>query len=231
MAGLDGSAIALINDVASLVRKSLLSAKLNDPQTTYRLLDSTRAYARERAIEAGEFEVLCALHASYFETLLGRAEVEWTRLERLQWLELYGHIIDDARAATDWAFSEHGDIGQAVRLTALILPLGFQYALIEEMRGRIEKALSRSSEASPREIIAEIRLNVALSSLGQGQKLDFSEEDPALSRAMQLADESGIAANRVGPLVKRATYELTLGNYAAGVANVDEAMAALGGLG
>ncbi len=62
-------------------------------------------------------------------------------MERQQWLEIYARMIDDVRAALDWAFSATGDVGIGVALTAVALPLGFQLSLIDELRGWVERAL------------------------------------------------------------------------------------------
>ncbi len=228
IAGLDGSGPTVIGDVGALVRKSLVTANTGEAQTTYRLLDSTRAYARDRATDAGELDTLSQRHADYFEARLSRAELDWTSVDRAEWLELHGMIIDDARAATDWAFSPNGNIGQGIRLTSLLLPLGFQFALIDEMADRITVALTRAHEASPREYVAEIRLNVAHTSLGLNRDADIPEEDPYLRQALDLARESGNPVNSVGGLMKLAIHYLNVGGYAKGLSLADEAYAAMG---
>jgi len=227
VAGMGGSALTVINDVASLVRKSLLTVNVVAAQATYRLLDSTRAYARDRAREASELGELSRLHAGYFELLLQRAEKDWTVTPRNDWMEGYGYTIDDARAATDWALGPDGDIGQGLRLTALLLPLCFQFGLIEEVSERIEATLLRVGEAEPRELVAEIRLRVSRASLGQTRGTRLDHEDPDLAEALRLADLSGNPANKVSALIKIAIHYLNVGRYGDGLRYADEASAAL----
>jgi predicted ATPase/DNA-binding winged helix-turn-helix (wHTH) protein len=223
VASLDSSQAAVVNDIASLVRKSLLTANFTEGLATYRLLDSTRAYARDKAAEAGESDVLNRYHADYFEQLLEQAELDWTQTGRTEWLSRYGYMIDDARAATDWAMSADGDVGQGIRLTALFLPLGFQFALVKEISDRIDAALARAEDAAPRELVAEIRLNVSHASLGQNQTAELGDDDPYIERALVLADMTGNPANRVSSLIKMAVHFLNVGKYDDGLRYADEA--------
>lgn len=227
VAAIDNATLAVINDVASLVRKSLLSMKVDGASASYRLLDSTRAYAHEKAGEADELATLNRRHADYFESLLERADIDWTRMSRTDWMENYGLVLDDARAATDWAWSAEGDLGQALRLTTLLLPLGYQFALVDEMDARVEQALTRAPEASPRQLLAEIRLNVAYSGLRQSRDVELENRDAALDRAIALAVESGDPALQAAPLIKYATHELTLGRYATGLDYAERASQSL----
>ena len=50
--------------------------------------------------------------------------------------------IDNLRAALDWAFSPIGDVAVGVALTVAAVPLWFQLSLINECRGRVERALA-----------------------------------------------------------------------------------------
>ena len=219
--------VAVINDVASLVRKSLLTVNVVAAQATYRLLDSTRAYARDKAREAGELGALDRLHAAYFEAVLQRAEIDWVTHGRSEWLEAYGYTIDDARAATDWALGPEGDVAQGIRLTSLLLPLCYQFASIEEVNDRTRAALVRASEAEPRELVAEIRLRVSASILGQTHGTQLPQEDPDLVEALKLAELSGNPANKVSPLIKIAIHYLNTGRYEDGLRFADDANEAI----
>lgn len=223
VAALEDGSRTVVGDIASLVRKSLLSANVAGRLATYRLLDSTRAYARDKAVEADEIDALMRLHADYFEHFLEQAELDWTQTGRTEWLERYGYVIDDARAAIDWAMGPDGDLGQGIRLTALFLPLGFQFSLMEEMGARVDAALERAPRAMPRELVAEIRLNVSHASLGQTMTSDLGEDDPYLRRALELADQTGNPVNRVSSLIKVAVHYLNVGKYDAGLQFADDA--------
>src|SRR6202011_57051 len=49
--------------IATLVAKSLVVASLRDGVAWYRLLDTTRAYAREKLLESTDFHTAAKLHA------------------------------------------------------------------------------------------------------------------------------------------------------------------------
>jgi predicted ATPase len=53
-----------------------------------------------------------------------------------------GRHIDDLRAAFDWAFSSQGDVALGVTLTTAAVPLWMHLSLLEECRGRVERALA-----------------------------------------------------------------------------------------
>src|SRR6058998_3030312 len=56
--------------VAGLVSRSLVSASASELSMQYRLLETTRAYARERLSESGELATFARRHAEYFSALL-----------------------------------------------------------------------------------------------------------------------------------------------------------------
>jgi hypothetical protein len=94
-------------------------------------------------------------------------------MSQTEWMENYGLVLDDARAAADWSWSPEGDLAQALRLTTLLLPLGYQFALVDEMDARVERAIVHAPEAVPRQLLAEIRLNIAYSGLRPNRQTEW----------------------------------------------------------
>ena len=103
-----GSANMLASDVvdgvANLAAKSLITADVSGAAVHYRLLETTRAYAREKLAELGELERAARRHAEYYLDLCEQAEGEWQTRPGAEWLADYGRQIDNVRAALDWAF-------------------------------------------------------------------------------------------------------------------------------
>ena len=91
----------VVDHVANLVSKSLVSADIASETVFYRLLDTTRAYAREKLIESGEFDRIARQHAEYFCSLFVRAEAELATSAPAEWAATYGRRLDNARAAMD----------------------------------------------------------------------------------------------------------------------------------
>src|SRR5262249_37300543 len=101
-ASVDIPAAEVVECVAHLVGKSLLSTNVAPAVVRYRLLETTRAYAREKLGESGELEKFARCHAEYHRDLFERAEAEWEIRPTAEWVAAYAHTIDDARAALDW---------------------------------------------------------------------------------------------------------------------------------
>src|SRR3989441_2776154 len=116
-ASADVPAQEVVDCVANLVAKSLLSTDVAGAIAHYRLLDTTRAYAREKLIESGELERFARRHAEYHRALFERADAEWETRPTAEWLAAYRPQIDNLRAALDWAFSPGGDATVGVELT------------------------------------------------------------------------------------------------------------------
>src|SRR6516164_3172896 len=116
-----GSADVLASDVidamANLAAKSLLAADVDGAAVHYRLLETTRAYAREKLAEHGELDQAARRHAEYYKDLCGQAEAEWQTRPTAEWLADYGRQIGNVRTALDWAFSPRGDASIGVALT------------------------------------------------------------------------------------------------------------------
>ena len=108
----------------------------------YRLLETTRAYAREKLAESGELGQVARAQAEHLRHLFERAETEWETRPTVEWLAHHGRRIDDLRAALDWSFSPQGDTSIGVALTVASVPLWLQLSLMEECRGRVERALA-----------------------------------------------------------------------------------------
>ena len=64
------------------------------------------------------------------------------RGRRLNGWPITGGEIDNLRVALDWAFSPAGDASIGVALTAAAVPLWMHLSLLEECRGRVERALA-----------------------------------------------------------------------------------------
>ncbi len=110
----DGDLAAeLENGLFNLVAKSLVAVDLDDGEARYRLLDTTRAYVREKLAGTGEGPRLGRRHASYYRDLFRQAETEWDTRPTTEWLADYAGELDNLRAALDWAFSAEGEAPSA----------------------------------------------------------------------------------------------------------------------
>jgi predicted ATPase/DNA-binding winged helix-turn-helix (wHTH) protein len=177
--------------IANLAAKSLISTDISSDVTFHRLLDTTRAYALEKPSESGETERVRALHAEYYRDLFERAETEWETRPTAEWLSDYGRQIDNLRAALDWAFSPGGDASIGVALTTAAVPLWMHLSLMEECRGRVERALAAIAAGAGRDARREMQLHAALATSLIDTRGAVSEIGEAGTKAFEIAESLG----------------------------------------
>jgi predicted ATPase/DNA-binding winged helix-turn-helix (wHTH) protein len=193
----DGALVVSAMD--SLVSKSLVAADTSDAILHLRLLDTTRAYASQKLVESSEADRIARRHAVYYRELLNRigmktlslgAEPDRTGGVTEAWLETQDRVIDEVRAALDWAYSDRGDPTLAVNLTAAAAPVWIHHLLIDECRERIEQAITLiTEEAVRRDARRELRLFSALAVAHMDSTGDASKIDGAWSRVADLVGE------------------------------------------
>jgi predicted ATPase/DNA-binding winged helix-turn-helix (wHTH) protein len=148
--------------VANLVSKSLISAETKIGRLRYRLLDTTRAYSRQKLKECNEFGEFARRHAEYYRDLFERASLECVTKNAADWLLVYGEQIDNVRAALNWAFSAEGSASTGVALTIAVVPLWLNLSLMDECLQRVKKALSRLDSDHLQAPMCEMQLYTAL---------------------------------------------------------------------
>jgi predicted ATPase len=119
-----------------------VTADVGGTLVRYRLLETTRGYAREKLAESGTLELMSRRHAEYYRDLLEGDEPGWgTTSPMAGTIDKERYCIDDVRAALDWAFSPGGEPSIGVALTVSAVPLWMEMSLIAEARERVERAL------------------------------------------------------------------------------------------
>jgi predicted ATPase/DNA-binding winged helix-turn-helix (wHTH) protein len=114
------TASALLEQIANLVAKSLVTLDGSAPTGRWRLLETTRAYALGLLAESGETEQTARRCAEFFRDLVGPAMHGSQVPPTAEDMARYGHEIDNVRAALDWSFSPVGDAAIGVDLTAVL---------------------------------------------------------------------------------------------------------------
>ncbi|HEX3576648.1 MAG TPA: hypothetical protein VHU42_18775, partial [Rhodopila sp.] len=185
------AASEVVDCVASLVTKSLLTVDASGAGMRYRLLETTRAYALEKLVQAGGFDSATRRHAEFYLDLFAAAEAEAETRPTDEWLADYGPRIDNVRAALDWAFSPSGDLSIGIALTAVSVPLWLQLSLMEECRGRVERALASLGAGSIQAQHREMRLQAALGASLMYTKGPVPGTGAAWTRALELAEALG----------------------------------------
>jgi predicted ATPase/DNA-binding winged helix-turn-helix (wHTH) protein len=178
-----------VDAIANLVVKSLVVADTDSTTAFYRLLDTTRDYALFKLEESGERDRIARTHAEHYKALLERAEASWETRPAGEWLDRHRHLLDNARAALDWAFSASGDAATGVALTIATIPLWFQLSLISECAERIDRALAAPEASRSRD--RDMRLHAARAwALMQTTGL-VPETEAAWQQVLELAEQQG----------------------------------------
>jgi predicted ATPase len=203
----------VLNGVASLMAKSLISVALRDAVTTYRLLETTRAYAREKILAGGEVQRIRRLHAE--DCCRTTSEVEATALSATlaERVTYYRRRIDDVRSALEWAYSPEGDTGVGASLTAICAPMFFRLSLLDEYRGHVERALQNSAQTPTSDLIVTRNLNLALGHLLLHVERDPAQMHAAFGRALKISNETNGAVRDSHALVGMWHGALFTGDY------------------
>lgn len=211
-----------VDALSGLIAKSLVSRHDDASSARYRLLETTRAYAREKLRESGEFDAAARRHAEYYRDLFERAEAEWQTRPTTELLADYGPKIDNLRAALDWTFSPDGDPSIGVALTAATIPLWTHLSLMEECRSRVEQALAALSAGTSRDARREMQLHTALGmSLIVTRDAAAPEMAAALTRTLEIAASLDDAEYQLRALWGLWLYEMNGGRNRAALARAE----------
>ena len=176
----------VIDAVASLVAKSLISTTVINESTYYRLLDTTRAYAAAKLAERGEADRIARRHAIFYSKFLEHDEIIQSLFGEHD-LSGYAPHIGNVRAALGWALSDHGDVAVGIELATWAAPLFIGLSLLEECRGWCERALAALDDAS-RGTRQEMILQEALALSSMYTRGHNDQVRAAIERGLALAE-------------------------------------------
>ena len=213
-ASVDVPASEVADAVANLVGKSLVSTDVGGAMVHYRLLETTRAYARDKLIGSAEFDHFTRRHAEYLRDLFQHAEAELETRPTVEWLAAYRLYIDDVRTGLDWAFSPSGDVGVGAALTAATVPLWTQLSLLTECRARVEQAIAALGREVPSDPRRDMRLYLALGhAILHTRSSGGQEMNAAYTKALELAEMVDDTRYRLGAIFGLYAHRLTSGEY------------------
>ncbi len=159
--------LEMLDLVSSLVDKSLVHAERGGDEMRYHLLESTRQYARERLVEAGEENAVARAHAAAFLALGEELNRVFDTSPERAWLARAEPELDNFRAALGWALEARGDVLLGQRLAGALRPAWSRFAAAEGQR-RVRAARDAADTETPAAVrgaldLAEAALATALS--------------------------------------------------------------------
>jgi predicted ATPase len=214
-----------LDAVMSLESKSLLAVDVTGAVIRYRLLHTTRAYAVTKLMDSGERDEILRRHAEHIRDLLESGLEHWEGMKRSEWVGQYGVLIDDVRAAQDWAFGA-GNLELGAALTVAALAFGFQLSLIDETISRAKLAMAILQKLASPKLVWEMRINNILVSLLASIGAPPVQILTANSRALEIAEQLGDYRYRIEPLTSLTVTHLERGNYGASLGHLESLQAA-----
>jgi predicted ATPase/DNA-binding winged helix-turn-helix (wHTH) protein len=201
---------AVLIRLEQLVTKSLVASRPRSAQTSFRLLETTRAYATEKLGASGASHVAAFRHASYVLGALKPRSYEPGGERPGGWTHR-ADLLSDARAALAWVYSDAGEPGTRIPLAAVCARLFMECNLLEECRVWAGRALAELENA-PGEQAAKVELFWAFGHAAMFTERNSHECEVALRRGLTLAREVGDLQNQFRLLSRlhalyRRTYE------------------------
>ncbi|HEY5096189.1 MAG TPA: helix-turn-helix domain-containing protein [Candidatus Eremiobacteraceae bacterium] len=185
--------IEVIDLVASLVTKSLLLAELVGTEQRYRLLESSRQYAREKLTARGEHEQLARHHALVYLELAQQLERAPDTMPHRVWSAQANVELENWRAALDWSLGKRHDVAVGQRLAAAHRVIWRTFPLVEGRRW-VRAALDLVDELTPPDLVARLEHAEAEGAQQFGErKVSLAAAERALARYRELGDILGIA--------------------------------------
>lgn len=215
----DSMAAAEVQEaLLDLIAKSLVAPARGDDFERRRLLDTTRVYAGAKLAEAGERGLVQRRHARWLASALAEAVRSWNRMTRPQWVAHYAPLVDDVRAALDWAFAPGGDLGLGAELAISGFALGRQMLLVDEFTRRVKHAIdvlsSRGGDTA--EDPSCMRLRFLIACLGSGGAEQLLALAPTLERAAAATADAAAAVYRFNAINAMWALSLATGDLGKG---------------
>jgi predicted ATPase/DNA-binding winged helix-turn-helix (wHTH) protein len=135
--------------LTSLVEKSLVVAEERKGATRYWLLETMRAYARDRLRESGEEAEWQSRHLAYFVALAEEAEPQLTGADQEAWLDRLETEHDNLRSALAWSSTAGGDRAGGVRLAGALSWFWYVRGYLGEGRGWLSGSLAAAGDGLP----------------------------------------------------------------------------------
>ena len=218
---------AVLELLASLADKSLVVADVAGLEPRYRLLETSREYAREQLAAHGDQQIAAHRHALAYAKLAEQLDRTWDAGADRTWIARAEAELANWRAALAWSLEAGGDIvcGQRLAGALRLVWMNFAYA---EGRRWVRLGLNLVDHTTPIDVVAQLdfadaQIAASLSEL----EVALAASRRALARYHQLGDALG--ATRAQDLAGRILAYLGRGTQA--VPLLEEALQTARGLG
>jgi predicted ATPase/DNA-binding SARP family transcriptional activator len=203
-------------DSCSLLR----SDSGRDAEPRFRMLDTVREFAAERAAEHEDLDELGLRHARYFLAYSEHAADEAARTDRREWLDRLAQERGNIRVAFE-RLLRSGAVDEALRLAVAFARALPWDAHAHEVRGWLAQSLAAETPLTPARRASALYWDGMLA-LSQGRYVDAEGRLQAAVDAAREAGDAGVEAAALGAMGRRAV----LIDDPASIRICDEAVAA-----
>lgn len=166
--------------LARLAKMSLLAPRTDDGRIAYRMLESIRAFAVEKLLEAGEDEVIRRGHAEWCSAMAQRADSDAPGRTQAGNLTVLAGVRAELRSALAWTIEHEPEL--ALCLAGDLTRFWVAEGGLEEARTWLERALAAEPAASAARAKALWGNGLVACLLG-----DFAAVGAALHEGIELA--------------------------------------------
>ncbi|WP_016881765.1 MULTISPECIES: protein kinase domain-containing protein [unclassified Rhodococcus (in: high G+C Gram-positive bacteria)] len=187
----------LLDTVTFLVDKSILTREESGTAVRFRMLETVRAYGREKAQESGEYDEVRHRHRDWCERLALEAEAEWISSRQLALIAKLGREQPNIREALEFCVSDSPETG--LRISAALFSFWLSRGLFSEGRRWLDRFLTsvsgpltvdRAKALYADSILAGVQGDLQASGIlvARGDALADQRTDPMLRAHLDLSD-------------------------------------------
>jgi predicted ATPase/class 3 adenylate cyclase len=168
-----------------LVDKSLVNMEESSDYVRYRMLETTRQYAREMLMMSEETRAFRDQHLNYFLQYAENAQPELRGRRQAEWMSRLEAEHDNLRAALEWSQSTQPELG--LRIAAALVDFWDTHGHITEARRWLEMMLQKTDHLAPTPARVDAVLGAAAFAVRQSEletSKKWLEEGLALARAI-----------------------------------------------
>jgi predicted ATPase/DNA-binding winged helix-turn-helix (wHTH) protein len=220
----------VLGAIDSLVAKSMVATRPVGAMMRYRLLDTTRAYARESSADDAEFADVAARHATYYREWLEQRGTEWPSLATAAERAPHFAALNNVRAALEWCFGAHGNAEIGIGLAAAAVPVFLTMSLLPECHRWSERAILAVADGA-RGGAEEMHLQAGLGIASMHIHGESEAARAALNGSLAIAEARGDLLHQAGMLGVLHMFHFRGGEFKTAVHYARRCRAVAGSLG
>ncbi|MEV6753369.1 BTAD domain-containing putative transcriptional regulator [Streptomyces sp. NPDC051214] len=137
----------IVDVLAALAHKSLLTVDTTGPRARYRMLETLRQYGQDRLRELGRDIELRRRHCAYYTDMTARAAARWCGPDEVPWLSRLRLESPNLRAALDFCVTGKGDATAGLAIAASLTRT--RYWFFSSSLGEGRHWLTRALDLAP----------------------------------------------------------------------------------